>query len=97
MYSYNARLGFAVPSLVLGRPLLIEHREKVEMETQMTTHLQQAKENLFGEAGLRASNFKLYPGNARDATVEQVSAELNRSLERLKAGDFEVVAQIGDE
>ena len=63
----------------------------------MNTHLQQAKENLFGDAGLRASNFKMFRGNARDATVEQVSAELNASLERMKAGDFEVVAEIGAE
>lgn len=60
----------------------------------MTTQLQVAKEKLFGESGLRASNFKMFPGNSRDASVEQVAAELNASLARLDAGEFEVVADI---
>lgn len=63
----------------------------------MNTHLQKAKEVLFGESeeGLRASNFKLYPGNARDASAEQVAEELVASLARVKAGQFELVADIG--
>ena len=61
----------------------------------MTTQLQLAKEQLFGETGLRASNFKMFPGNARDASTEAVAEELNNSLARVAAGDFDVVADIG--
>lgn len=65
------------------------------METQMTTQLHQLKETLFGEAGLRASNFKMYRGNSQDASSEEVAAEMNAALDRLDKGEFEVVADIG--
>ena len=65
------------------------------METQMTTQLQMLKEKLFGTDGLRASNFKMYRGNSQDASVEEVAAELNTALERLKNGESTVVADIG--
>lgn len=61
------------------------------METLMTTQVQIAKEVLFGEDGLRASNFKMFPGNARNATPGQIAEELSASIERISAGDFEVI------
>lgn len=64
-------------------------------ETLMTTQLQLAKDQLFGDEGLRASNFKMFPGNARDASAESVAEEFNASLARVAAGEFEVVADIG--
>lgn len=63
----------------------------------MSAHLQKTKETLFGEGGVCASNFKMFPGSNRDATAEQVAQELNLAFDRLKAGDFEVVATIGGE
>lgn len=55
-----------------------------------------AKEKLFGEAGLRASNFKLFPGSSRDATAEQVAQEVVNSITRLEAGEIEVVENFED-
>lgn len=61
----------------------------------MSTQMQKAKEELFGEEGLQASNFKMFPGSSRDVSSDEVAAELNAAFARLKAGDFEVVATIG--
>ena len=61
----------------------------------MTTQLQLAKEKLFGETGLRVSNFKVFPGNARDTSAEQVAQELVDSLARVESGKYTVVAEIG--
>lgn len=63
----------------------------------MSTQLQTAKDTLFGETGLHASNFKMYPGSSREATPELVAAELNKAFQLLKEGKFTVVAEIGKE
>lgn len=57
----------------------------------MSTELQKAKDLLFGAEGLGVTNFKLYPGANREATAEQIAAEINGSLEAIMAGDYEVV------
>ena len=62
----------------------------------MTTHLQKSKEVLFGENGLRASNFKLFPGNARDASAERVAQEINESIARIEEGQFEALETFAD-
>jgi hypothetical protein len=62
----------------------------------MSTHMQAAKDMLFGETGMHASNFKMFPGNARDVSSEKVAAELNAAFARMKAGEFTVVAEIGE-
>jgi hypothetical protein len=62
----------------------------------MSTHLEVAKEKLFGEKGLRASNFKLFPGKNRDASREKVAEELVKVFERLEKGEYEVVAGIDE-
>lgn len=55
----------------------------------MTTDLMNAQELLFGKEGLRASNFKMYPGTARDIPASEVSAAIGASLNRLVAGELE--------
>jgi len=62
----------------------------------MNANLQKAKELLFGEQGMKVSNFKMFPGYSREASAEKVSAELVASLELLKAGKFTVVAGVGE-
>lgn len=62
----------------------------------MTTQLQAAKATLFGDDGLRASNFKLFPGKDRDASREKVAGELNKVFARLQAGEYTVVASIDE-
>ncbi|GAB2500793.1 hypothetical protein GCM10027084_13570 [Pseudoxanthomonas sangjuensis] len=55
-----------------------------------------AKDKLFGEAGLRASNFKLFPGRSRDATAEQVAQQIVGSIERIEKGELQVVEDFED-
>lgn len=61
----------------------------------MSTQLDTVKEALFGDEGLRASNFKMHPGHNRDVSVEEVAAELNASLQRVANGEYTVLADIG--
>ena len=61
----------------------------------MTTQLQLLKEKLFGETGVHASNFKMYRGSNSNASVEEVAAALNASLDRVAAGECTDVAEIG--
>ncbi len=55
-----------------------------------------AKEKLFGADGLRASNFKMFPGKSRETTAEQVASQLVASIERIEAGDVEIVEDFED-
>lgn len=62
----------------------------------MDTHLKAASNHLFGDDGLRASNFKLFPGHNRAATPEQVAQEIDASLSRMEKGEFDEVEQFKD-
>ena len=62
----------------------------------MDTHMKALTDRLFGEQGLRASNFKLFPGKNRDATPEQVAQEINASLDKIEANDFEDITALED-
>lgn len=62
----------------------------------MDTHMKAVTDRLFGEDGLRASNFKLFPGKNRDVTPEQVAQEINASFDKLQAGDFEDITALED-
>ncbi|MNB71530.1 hypothetical protein D3C81_272990 [compost metagenome] len=55
-----------------------------------------AKEKLFGANGLRASNFKMFPGTSRETTAEQIATQLLGSIERIEAGELEVVEDFAD-
>lgn len=55
----------------------------------MATNLKQAQELLFGKDGLRASNFKMFPGYSRDVTAEQIAAEITRVIKLISEGDFD--------
>lgn len=52
----------------------------------MNNQLENAKQLLFGQDGLRAMNFKLFPGSVRELVPEQVSAEITASIERISEG-----------
>lgn len=66
------------------------------MTTQTKSELEQAKAVLFDEDGLRASNFKLFPGTNREVTSEQMAGEINQSLGRIALGNFEAVDNFDD-
>lgn len=55
----------------------------------MATNMKQAQELLFGKDGLRASNFKMFPGFSRDVTAEQIAAEIVRVIGKISEGDFD--------
>ena len=62
----------------------------------MATNLQKAQELLFGKSGLGVTNVKFWPGNKRNATAEEVAAEVVAVFERAKKGEFKVIADIGE-
>jgi hypothetical protein len=47
----------------------------------MANNLKIAQELLFGAQGLGASNFKMFPGHSRDATADQVAAEIAAAIQ----------------
>lgn len=49
----------------------------------MNTQLENAQELLFGASGLRVANFKLFPGNSREVTAEDVVCEIATSIDSL--------------
>lgn len=57
----------------------------------MKTHVEKAKERLFAEDGLRASNIKLFPGSNREITPEEFSEQFNKAIAQIEAGDYELL------
>jgi len=57
----------------------------------MSTQAEQARRRLFGDDGLRVSNFKIFPGTSREITAEQISKQVNQVVTQLEEGDFELV------
>jgi hypothetical protein len=55
-----------------------------------------AKEKLFGADGLRASNFKMFPGTSRETSAEQIATQLLASIERIEAGTVEIIEDFAD-
>ena len=49
----------------------------------MATEMKNAQELLYGASGLRVSNFKMFPGSSREVTVDQIAAEIYRSVNRI--------------
>ncbi|GAN89830.1 hypothetical protein Gbfr_007_287 [Gluconobacter frateurii M-2] len=62
----------------------------------MQTQIDVAKQLLFGAEGLRVTNVKLYPGSDRDATSEQMSAQIVSAINGVIAGDFEDITDCVD-
>lgn len=57
----------------------------------MTTQENRAAARLFGPDGLGAKHINLFPGAAPNMSAARVATELNRALDQLEAGQFEVV------
>lgn len=62
----------------------------------MKTQLEIAKATLFDAGGLGATNLKLFPGSSRDVTSEAMAAEINKALDQLTNGQYDVVDQFDD-
>jgi hypothetical protein len=57
----------------------------------MMMQLELAKGRLFDTDSLNVNNLKLFTGTNRDVTAEQFAEQINKSLSRIEAGDFELV------
>lgn len=66
------------------------------MENTMQTHMNAAKELLFGANGLLVKDVKLFPGYSRDATPDQMSAQIVAAISAIESGDFEDITDCDD-
>lgn len=59
----------------------------------MNQQLELAQKRLFGDGtgSLDTKNIKLYPGSNRDIVPEKFAEEINKSISRISAGDFEII------
>lgn len=57
----------------------------------MTTELDKLAHRLYGEGGMGVTNFGFTPGTDPTVTAEERAAEINRMLDRIEAGDYEVM------
>jgi hypothetical protein len=58
------------------------------------TQVEIAAARLFGPGGLGVTNINIFPGTNPDVTPEQVATEVNKMLDRVEAGDFELVDEV---
>ena len=63
----------------------------VSRGSKMSQNIEFLQKRIFDKDSLAATNFKMFPGSNRDVTAEQFAEEINKSLSRLEAGDFEVL------
>lgn len=71
-------------------------RHLAMVETNMGTQLELAKHRLFDADGLDVSNVKLFPGNSRDTTDDQIAEQINKAIAQIEAGDYDLVEQFDD-
>lgn len=62
----------------------------------MMTQLEAAKHLLFDKDGLDVADVKLFPGNNRDATPEQMAEQLNKALAQILDGDYDEISDEDD-
>lgn len=57
----------------------------------MAQELEVAKKRLFDKDAINTKNIKLFLGSNRDATIEEIAEQINKSLSQIDAGDFQCV------
>lgn len=62
----------------------------------MANQLELARNRLYGTDGLAVSDFKMYPGTARDVSKEQFAEQINKVLAQIEAGDYELIEVYND-
>lgn len=55
-----------------------------------TTQIEIASRRLYGPGGLAATNIKFTPGSNPHVSAEQIAEQINNSITRIEAGDYEV-------
>lgn len=51
------------------------------------SHMRDLKDKLYGQDGLDAMNFKLFPGTNREVTADQIAEQLNAAFGDLLNGE----------
>lgn len=62
----------------------------------MATQLDIAKKRLFEKDALDVRNIKLFPGEDKDATPEEVASSVNKAISQIEAGDFDIIESFED-
>ena len=57
----------------------------------MKTQVEILTDRLYGPGGLGVTNFKFTPGDKPGLTAEDYATAINQSLDRIAAGDYEVM------
>lgn len=57
----------------------------------MSTQVELAKEQLFGQNAMGVQNLKFFPGSSREVSSEQMAGQIIKALASIAAGDFDVV------
>lgn len=60
------------------------------------TEVEKLYQRLYGEGGLGVTKFHIFPGTDPKATAEDRAREVNKSLDRILAGDYEEANIDGD-
>lgn len=58
------------------------------------TQVEIAAARLYGPGGLGATNVKFFPTDNPNVTAEQIAGQLNRVLDNIEAGDFEMLPDV---
>lgn len=61
----------------------------------MQTQLEIANKRLFDKDGYNVENIKIFRGD-KNATAEQVAEQINKSLDQIEAGDYELIEDFED-
>ena len=59
----------------------------------MNTEIQKLNQRLFGPDSLMAKNVKIFRGSGNDVTPEQIAREINRSLDQIERGEYDLVME----
>jgi hypothetical protein len=57
----------------------------------MESELKLAEFTLFDPEGLNVRDVKLYPGESRDVSVDELAQQVNRALAQISNGDFDEI------
>ncbi len=58
---------------------------------KMESELKLAEFTLFDREGLKVRDVKLYPGESRDVSVDELAQQVNRALAQISNGDFDEI------
>ncbi len=57
----------------------------------MPSELDLLKKQLYGDSSVRARNVGVFPGSNPNVTAEDIAREINKSIEEIGNGDFEII------